>query len=72
MKNFRKDTRKTKKKALQATWDESDSSSDDESSLDNERANMCFMAQEENFISQSDDMEELLDAFNDLYEIIKL
>ena len=65
---FRKESKKQKKKTLQATWDESNSSSDEESSSDNERANMCFMVQEDASLSQSEDMEELLDAFNELYD----
>ena len=71
MKIFRKESKKSKKKALQATWDVSDSFSDEESSSDNERANMCFMTQENVSLSQSEDMEELLDAFKELYDQYK-
>ena len=46
MKTFKNDNKRIKKKALQATWDGSDSSSDEESSPDGKKANMCFMAQE--------------------------
>jgi hypothetical protein len=56
-----------KKKAFQACWDDSDSSSDEESN--EEVANMCFVAQEDS-VSQFD-YDELFEAFNDLYAKFK-
>ena len=74
MKTFKKDKRdkrESKKKALQATWDESESTTDEKSSSDGEVAHMCFMAKASGVSSLNniDDffMDELLDAFNDLY-----
>ena len=52
-----------KRKALTATWDDSDESSSDEEFEEKESAHMCFMAQDD--VSEN---EELLDAFNELYE----
>ena len=71
LKTFKKVKKQTKKKAHQATWDESDSSFDEESSSDNKRANIYFMAQKDAPLSQSEDMEELLDVFNELYDQYK-
>ena len=75
MKTFKKDNnnfKKFKKKILQAIWEDSDSSSDEESPSENESADMYFMAQGDNPCSSPEiDTEELLDAFNDLYEKYK-
>ena len=75
LKTFKRDKKQPKKKALQATWDESDSSSDEESSSDGEKAHMCFMAQDDELVSSPNTEEftidELLDAFNELYEKYK-
>ena len=74
MNMFKKQNKPTKKKALQATWDESDSSSDEESS-EGENAHMCFMAQDVESCSSPNmediNMEEFLDVFNELYEKYK-
>ena len=59
--NFNKFNKK--KKAFQATWDDSDSSSSDEEEA-TETANICFMAQDD----EVQDCAELLEAFNELYE----
>ena len=69
MKTFKNDNKRIKKKALQATWDGSDSSSDEESSSDGEKANMCFIAQEDELSPNNEeiDTEELLEALNELY-----
>ena len=60
-----------KKKALQATWDDNDSSTDEEISSDGEIAHMCFMTKisEVSSLDNVNDfsMDELLNAFNDLY-----
>ena len=53
-----------KKKVLQATWDESDSSSSDEEAT--KQANICFMAQEDE-VCEFLNNDELLDAFNELF-----
>ena len=50
LKTFKKDKKQNKKKALQATWDESDSSSDDEESSEGENAHMCFMTQADKLV----------------------
>ena len=60
-----------KKIALQATWEDSDSSTEEETSSDGEVAHTRFMAKfsEVSSLNNVDDfsMDELLDAFNDLY-----
>ena len=63
-KNFNKFNKK--KKAFQATWDDSDSSSSDEEEA-TETANICFMAQED----EVQDYDELLEAFNELFNNFK-
>ena len=68
----KKDKREMKKnKALQATWDDSDSSTYEEISSDGEVAHMYFMAKssEVSSLNNVDDfsMDELLEAFNDHY-----
>jgi len=66
--NDSKKFNKFKKKALAATWDDSNSSSSDEEEIEeNQKAYMCFMAQD-NEVSENS---ELLDAFNELYEKFK-
>ena len=55
-----------KKNALQATWDDSDSSSSENEETDNETADMCFTAQLDD-VSNSFEENELLIAFNELF-----
>ena len=60
---------KKKKKALAVTWDDSDlSSSDEEEEQEEERqAHMCFMGVDSENQVSSNENEELLDAFNELF-----
>lgn len=68
--------KKSKKKALKVTWDDSDKSESEQNSSDNEMANFCLMAKDDEVSSSNDNSdydnspsyEELQDAFDDLYE----
>lgn len=68
--------KKSKKKTLKVTWDDSDGSDSEQNSSDNEMANFCLMAKDDEVSSLNDDSdydnspsyEELQDAFDDLYE----
>ena len=60
-----------KKKAFHATWDDLDSSSDEEEPKEGQSkmANMCFMAYDDVVSDLSDlTLDELQEAFQDLYE----
>ena len=69
-----KDKRKSKRKAMKVTWDDSyDSSSEEEQSLE-ETANMCFMAHTTSEVSDSKttihlSYDKLEEAFEELLEI---
>ena len=67
-----KDLKKYKKKAMMATWSESDESSSKEDS--NEQANLCFMAHENEVNTEIPidfTFEELHEAFYDLIDELK-
>jgi FtsZ-binding cell division protein ZapB len=57
-----------KKKAMAVTWDDSDlsSSEDEDEEMEEQSAHMCFMGYETE-VSTSNDNEELLEAFNELF-----
>ena len=62
-------TKKSKKKAMMATWDDSDSSDSDNDSSDKEVANLCLMANESEVPSSpSSYNDELQDAFDELMD----
>jgi FtsZ-binding cell division protein ZapB len=66
--NFNK-IQKKKKKAMSVTWDDSDesSSNEEEEQEDEHQAHMCFMGVDSENQVSSNENEELLDAFNELF-----
>jgi hypothetical protein len=66
--------KKFKKKAMAATWGESDTSSSDEESHKTETANICYMAMEEDEVTNDQPdytYDELQNAFEELHQAYK-
>ena len=76
---MKKSKNKFKKKAMKATWSDSDSSSSEEEEEEKEMSNLALMAigDDDDLLDESDDekvqnsfeFDELLDTFNELHEL---
>jgi len=72
---LKKEGKKFKRKALKVTWDDSEGSESEQEESDNEMANFCLMAKEDEVsfsnIESNDELhsyEELQDAYDELCE----